>query len=77
MINVKDILKMRSGMPVLVCDLFDDNVVTNKLKTDVGVFSKSDFSVGTVTACFSPVSSRTILLRTKRDCSGIKKIEFV
>ena len=77
MINVKEIIEMESGFPVLVCDLFDDKDVTNQVKTSIGLFDKSDFAVGAATACFAPPSSRTILLRTTEDCSGIKEIEFV
>ena len=77
MINVKEIIEMESGFPVLVCDLFDDEDVTNHVKTSIGLFEKSDFAVGTITACFAPPSSRTILLKTNKDCSSIKEIEFV
>lgn len=77
MINVKEILKMQNGFPVLVCDLFDDKDITKRIKTNTRMFEASDFEVGTTTACFAPSDSRTILLRTSEDCSGIKEIEFV
>ena len=77
MINVKEILKMQNGFPVLVCDLFNDADITKRVKTNLGVFEEPDFAVGTVTACFAKPDSRTILLRTTEDCSGIKEVEFV
>ena len=77
MIAVKEMMKMESGMPVLVCDLFKDEDVTNRIRTDIGVFDSPEFAVGTVTACFAPPTTRTILLRTHKDCSGIKSVEFI
>ena len=68
---------MNNGKPVLVCDLFSDSDVTRRLKTDVGVFTMPDFIVGQGRECFSPQTSRTILLQTNKDCSQIKEVEFV
>lgn len=77
MLAVKDIIKMDSGEPVIFCDLFDDSAITDKIKTNIGTFNKTEFEVGNVTACFAPPTARGILLRTKKDCSKIKEIEFV
>ena len=77
MIKVLDRLMVKSDTPVLVCDLFDDDVITNRLKTDIGIFDETSFSVGDVKSCFSPAISRTIMLRTDNDCSQINEIEFI
>lgn len=77
MIKVKDRLRIKSSNPVLICDLFADDVITNRLKTDIGIFEESSFAIGDVKSCFSQPTSRTILLRTDKDCSKISEVEFV
>ena len=77
MIKVHEIINLNNGMPVLICDLFQDDVITDKLSTNIGDFLKKDFSVGQIHYCFSKPKSRTILLRTMRDCTEIHSIKFV
>lgn len=77
MIKVIERLKTESLYTVLVCDLFSDDVITNRLKTDIGIFEESSFAIGDVKSCFSQPTSRTILLRTDKDCSEISEVEFI
>lgn len=77
MIKVIEKLRITTENPVLVCDLFEDDVITNRLKTDIGIFGETSFSVGDVKSCFSPAASRTILLHTDQDCSTISEVEFI
>ena len=77
MLKVHGVMKLENGMPVLICDLFQDNEVTNKLSTDIGEFSENEFAIGQIRSCFGPPKTRTILLRTHEDCSKIKNISFV
>ena len=77
MSKVVERFRLNSGEPVLICEWFDDDVITKQIKTDIGLFTEPEFALGTVTACFAPPTTRSIVIRTQKDCSKIKEIEFV
>ena len=64
-----------SNATILVCDLFDDSVVTDTLVTDVGIFNKEEFEVERATACFSEPKSRIVGIR-KNNLPPIHEIRF-
>ena len=75
MIAVKDTLQLK-GITVLVCELFGDDVVTDKLETDAGVFSGGDFVVEDNKDCFSAVNTRNIVIRKAVIPQKINQIRF-
>ncbi len=77
MFKVHEVHKLNNGMPVLVCDLFEDSDITESLFTDIGIFSRKEFEVGPLRFCFSSPKTRTIMLRTMKDCTGIKMVNFI
>lgn len=77
MIKVKEVWKLQEDAIVLVCDVFGDNVITNKISTDIGEYEKPSFSVEAARKCFSEPKTRHIVLHTKEDCSNIRNIEFI
>ena len=64
-----------SNATILVCDLFDDSVITDTLITDVGIFNKGDFEVERPTACFSKPKVRFIGIR-KKNLPPVHEIRF-
>ena len=64
-----------SNATILVCDLFDDSVITDTLITDVGVFNKDEFAVEHATACFSEPKQRFVGIR-KKNLPIIHQIRF-
>lgn len=64
-----------SNATVLVCDLFDDSVITDTLITDAGIFNKGEFEVEHPTACFSEPKQRFIGIR-KNNLPIIHEIRF-
>ncbi len=77
MFKVHDIMYLANGMPVLVCDLFQDSDIKKRLSTNIGEFSDDEFVIGQVHYCFGAPKSRTIMLRLRIDCSNIKSVDFV
>lgn len=77
MLQVKEVWKLQEDKVVLVCDVFRDDIITNRIFTDVGEYEGSRFRVGIVKKCFSEPKTRDIILHTKEDCSIIRNIEFI
>ena len=73
-INVIEVFEIPNAT-ILVCDLFDDNVITDTLTTDIGIFNKDEFAVEHVTACFGEPKQRIIGIR-KKNLPAIHEIRF-
>lgn len=77
MVKVNEAWKLQENSIVLVCDMFEDDIITNKISTDIGEFEKPSFSVEAAKKCFSEPKTRDIVLHTKKDCANIRNIEFI
>ena len=73
-INVTEVFEISSAT-ILVCDLFDDSIITDTLITDIGVFYKDEFAVEHPTACFSEPKQRVVGIR-KKNLPIIHEIRF-
>ena len=73
-IEVKEIFEI-SNATMLVCDLFDDCIITDKLITDIGVFHKGEFSVEQLTVCFGKPNYRIIGIE-KKNLPQIHTVRF-
>ena len=51
MLQVKEVWKLQEDKVVLVCDVFRDDIITNRIFTDVGEYEGSRFRVGIVKKC--------------------------
>ncbi len=60
----------------LECGLFADSDIKEYLIVGTEVFSKKEFSVAFPTYCFNSPQTRFILVRTQKDLSAVKQIEF-
>lgn len=74
MIKVLDRIKTKSGLILLVCEMFSDNIITNRIMTNVENYDL--FSVDPITECFSKPESRTIVLR-QEDVKNMNEIKFI
>ena len=74
MIKVLDRIKTKSGLILLVCEMFSDNIITNRIMTNVENYDL--FSVDPIMECFSKPKSRTIVLR-QEDVKNMNEIKFI
>lgn len=75
MIRVLEIMKIGNGRTALVCDMFEDKVVTNRISSNIGYFDS--FVVEKPKYCFSQPTTRNIVLFGSGDYSSVNKIRFV
>ncbi len=64
-----------SNATILVCDLFDDDKITDILITDIGTFNKDEFAVERATTCFNEPKQRMIGIR-KKNLPTIYEVRF-
>ena len=74
MIKVIEVFEI-SNATILVCDLFDDSIITDTLITNIGVFNKDEFAVEHATACFGEPKHRFVGIR-KKNLPIIHEIRF-
>ena len=76
MIKVLDRLQL-SKYTVLVCEIFNTSDVTDRIKTNIGIFEKEDFYIDDIKNCFSEPNTRNIVIRKNIDCSKITDLSFI
>lgn len=75
MIKVLEIKPSKTDT-MLICEKFDNDKVTDILKTNIGNFFKGEFTIGKYTYCFNEPTASIIFIRGNKDCSKIKEVEF-
>lgn len=75
MIKVKEILKLNNDMTILVCDVFEDDIITKTIESNVGKHNKIE--VEKISACFSKPQTRNIIVYGLEDHSNIDRIRFI
>ena len=75
MVIVKESFAINNAT-VLVCEMFDNDIVTDQLITSVGNFKKGDFVVEDSKSCFSNPSTRNIVIKRVSLSNQIDKIAF-
>lgn len=75
--KVLETLNLSYGYTVLITEWFDDNIITNKLLTNIGVLEKSNFYVEHPRPCFSNPTNRLITLRKHFHKGEITTVEFI
>jgi hypothetical protein len=76
MIKVLDKLQLSKGT-VLVCEIFNTSDVTDRIKTNIGIFEKENFYIDDIKNCFSEPHTRNIVIRKNIDCSKITELDFI
>ena len=74
--KVLDKIKTRDRT-VLICELFNDDVVTDRLKTNIGILNYDEFKVEQPRGCFSKPKASMIILKGNIDTSKIEEIDFI
>ena len=77
MLTIRGIHPINGGRWVLYCDIFGDEIVTDKLSVNGIVYGKDKFQVEKPRACFNSPNSRCIVLSTKQNCQNIQALSFV
>lgn len=77
MLTVKDSFEINNKITVLVCDMFTDDVVTNTLQTNEGLFARNEFAVEKVKYCFGTPTTREIVIRKTNLTGKIKSVDFI
>ena len=72
---IKETFKF-DNITVLVCEMFDDSEVTDKIVTNAGIFVKPDFEVENVKACFGTPTTRNIVIKRTNFDSKIEEFKF-
>ncbi len=62
MIKVLENIKGKN-ITILVCNWFDDKIVTDILQTDAGCFNSTIFEVSPMNFCFSKPTTRHIVIK--------------
>ena len=75
MISVKETIRLDKRIVILICEMFDNKIVTDTISSNIGLFK--DFEINNVKACFSIPTTRIITVFTKEDCSNMKSIDFI
>lgn len=75
MIAVKEVFKINKNATVLVCDMFSDDVIKEKIQSNMGQHEK--FEVETPRYCFSEPKTRNIVLFGHGDFSDVKTVKFI
>lgn len=75
MIRVKETMKLNNNYTVLICDMFNDNIVTDKIESNLGIHE--NFEVEGVKACFSIPKSRNIVIFDNLEGNDIRAIRFL
>ena len=74
MIQVMDTVQLKEKGTLLVCEVFADEIITETIKTNIGVFH--NFAVEMIKECFSKPKTRDLLVYGG-DYTKIKEIEFI
>ena len=77
MLNVKEVHPLGNRIWVLFCDLFNDDLITDNLNVGGMIYKKPNFEIEQPKVCFSPPTTRNIVLFTEQNCSQITSISFV
>jgi len=75
MINVKETIELNRNCTILVCEMFEDGLVTDKIRSDVGVHES--FEVEKLKLCFSVSATRNIVMFNDPNSKNIKEIQFL
>ena len=75
MINVKEMFKLNTEATVLVCEMFNDDIITKKIHSNVGLISR--FEVEKAKNCFSASATRNIVAFNLPEGYIVKNFEFV
>ncbi len=77
MLSVIETHLLEKGKWILICDMFNDEVITNQLSVNGQLFSKTDFEVERPKDCFSLSATRNIVIFTDMRCENLKSVSFV
>jgi len=75
MIKVKETFELNSEATVLVCEMFEDDIITTKIKSNIGHINR--FEVEKIKNCFSVPATRNIVVFNLLKGDVVKNIEFV
>ena len=76
--KVLEVFPVKKGIWNIVCDIYKDSEITEKIQTDIGAFDSSSFWCENVMNCFTEAKTRGILLQTnKKEVHKIKNVLFV
>ena len=75
MINVKETFKLNTGETVLVCEMFEDDIVTNKIESNVGDIT--GFEVEKPKNCFGTSMTRNIVVFNLPNECVVNNLMFV
>ena len=77
MISVKEILNLRDEFTILVCDTFDDEIITDSLLINKCLFYKNEFEIEKNKSCFSKPNTRRITIKKKLTDKHIYAAAFI
>ena len=75
MINVKETIELNKNHTILVCEMFEDSLVTDRIKSNIGVHES--FEVEKTKLCFSNPATRNIVMFNDPDSKNIKRLQFL
>lgn len=75
--TVKQSFTIEKGFTVLVCEAFDDEIITDRLLTNVKIFEIGEFTVEKAISCFGKPQTRNILIKQTYLDNEIKQFEFI
>ena len=76
MIKPLDVFQLSNGEYVLSCKNLPDKEYDGPIETNIGVFTKEQYSIEKFTSCFTDDTTWGIRIDSELDCSKITCIEF-
>ena len=76
MIKLLDVFRLSDGKYILACKNLPDKEYDGPIETNIGMFSKEQYSIGEFTSCFTDEMTYGILIDSDLDCTKITYITF-
>ena len=75
--TVKQSFTIEKGFTVLVFESFYDEIITDRLLTNVKIFESGEYTVEKAISCFGKPQTRNILIKQTYLDNEIKQFEFI